>query len=577
METSTPPAAPKSRASKIANDRLTRWIGCGIAFALAFFVLFLTMPRYLNVYDESFMLTGALRINAGELPYRDFYAIYGPAEYYALAGLFKLFGPSVLAERLFDFTVEALIVAAAFAIVYRYSNRWMAAFSALIAFLWLVGFQGDLGSATMPVDLLNLVTAAVLLPLLIRRVSTGRVILAGILTGLAFLFRFDAGIGLLLVEICVIAFSFGMRSAELRSSKTDFAKPLLCYLSGFALVVVPAAICFLRQSSFYPVLLDVVILQGKYYRHYRNLPFPYFEWMKPYKMGVYLPILALCGCLYSLWLAIVRSRAGSSERGESSQLRTAEAFLISFGLLAAAMYLKGIVRVSVFHMMLSILPSTLIAALLFYRRKELSSPFRIFVTLLFLSFGAVSLASAARGEFNVYRTSKSLFGYLNGGFQATKSSDELSLKPFALDDWCRQRNPVTRGYCFVSDPERLEAISFIANHTGPDQRILVGVRNHQRVFANDNLIYFASERLPATKWSEYDAGMQSNHEVQADMIQDLNRTVPPYVILDAEFEDEHEPNDSSKSTGVTILDDYIHSNYTYLRSFGYLELWRRKS
>ena len=111
METSTPPAAPRSRASQIANDRLTRWIGCVIAFALAFFVLFLTMPRYLNVYDESFMLTGALRVNAGELPYRDFYAIYGPAEYYALAGLFKLFGPSVLAERLFDFTVEALIVA----------------------------------------------------------------------------------------------------------------------------------------------------------------------------------------------------------------------------------------------------------------------------------------------------------------------------------------------------------------------------------------------------------------------------------------------------------------------------------
>jgi hypothetical protein len=131
----------RSRASQIANDRLTRWIGCVIAFALAFFVLFLTMPRYLNVYDESFMLTGALRVNAGELPYRDFYAIYGPAEYYALAGLFKLFGPSVLAERLFDLTVEALIVAAAFAIVYRYSDRWMAAFSALIAFLWLSAFK----------------------------------------------------------------------------------------------------------------------------------------------------------------------------------------------------------------------------------------------------------------------------------------------------------------------------------------------------------------------------------------------------------------------------------------------------
>jgi hypothetical protein len=35
-----------------------------------------------------------------------------------------------------------------------------------------------------------------------------------------------------------------------------------------------------------------------------------------------------------------------------------------------------------------------------------------------------------------------------------------------------------------------------------------------------------------------------------------------------------EPNDSSKSSGVTLLDDYIHSKYQLVQTFGLESVWR---
>ena len=46
----------------------------------------------------------------GDIPYRDFYANYGPAQFYALAVLFKVFGPSVVVERLWDLLIRSCTV-----------------------------------------------------------------------------------------------------------------------------------------------------------------------------------------------------------------------------------------------------------------------------------------------------------------------------------------------------------------------------------------------------------------------------------------------------------------------------------
>jgi hypothetical protein len=47
-------------------------------------------------------------------------------------------------------------------------------------------------------------------------------------------------------------------------------------------------------------------------------------------------------------------------------------------------------------------------------------------------------------------------------------------------------------------------------------------------------------------------------------------------VLDSEFEDSHEENDSSKRSGVTLLDDYIRNNYQQVQTFGTMSVWRRR-
>jgi hypothetical protein len=70
----------------------------------------------LNVYDEGVRLYGAQRVLAGDLPYPDFFAYYGPGQFYWPALLLKFFGQRILVVRLGAMLFVALAAMAAFAI-----------------------------------------------------------------------------------------------------------------------------------------------------------------------------------------------------------------------------------------------------------------------------------------------------------------------------------------------------------------------------------------------------------------------------------------------------------------------------
>src|ERR1044072_1313892 len=111
-------------------------------FLSAFLFIFAAMPRFGSIYDEGLILTGAMRVANGEIPHRDFYANYGPAQFYVVALLFKLFGPAAMAERLWDFAIKAGIATLGFAAV-RSCCRPVAAFAAYIACLVWLGIAGS--------------------------------------------------------------------------------------------------------------------------------------------------------------------------------------------------------------------------------------------------------------------------------------------------------------------------------------------------------------------------------------------------------------------------------------------------
>jgi hypothetical protein len=537
-----------------------------LVFLGAYLVLLFGMSLRVNVYDEGIVLTAAMRVAAGQLPHRDFYAIYGPAQFYILAGLFRIFGQSILVERLVDLFFRAILVASVYTVTSSYLRRSIAVVTTLVTLAWLFGlYYATAGSAVIPVSVLNLISTALLIPVFTGTLSRRHTFAIGAIAGMSGLFRYDTGTALFGLQFCVIAIGVCLRLKDKRLK--GFMSAFWPYLVGFALVTVPPALYYLSVAPLHPLLYDIVIFPGKYYHHARNLPFPGITLKRFENSAVYLPIAIVGLSLYAVVVTYLRMRdnkaSGLSEREQQRHC----GFLIAFGLLTVAMYFKGLVRVGVIQMYLATIPSVLLAALLFQQRFTFHRFVRVFIVLVagvsVLSPVCISLRDIRDMHVQHSSLPESVWSAVRG------------TRPALEADWCKTPNSATRGICFLPEDDRIQTIEFIDNHTRPDQKIFVGVTNHDRIFANDNLIYFASHRLPATGWSHFDPDLQTRYDIQAQIIQELETDLPPYVVLDSEFNLMAEPNDSSRSSGVTLLDEYLHQKYQYIETFNQMSIWQR--
>lgn len=560
--------ANRHQISKDSVDRLSRPLRARLPeFALIFLVtcilLFLGMCRRPGIYDEGLVLTAAMRVAAGQIPHRDFYANYGPAQFYILAGLFKIFGESILVERLFDLFIKGLLVVSVYAIVLSYCRRSVAAITSAITVLWLFVFNVITGTPVVPVCLLNLAGVASVLPVFQGRVSTRRMFAAGALAGIAALFRYDTGMALLVVQACTIAAATYLKneSSKLRAFAFTFATCLL----GFLVVTLPIALYYLSVAPIHPFVHDIILYPSKYYHRGRNLPFPGISRGRVGNLEIYLPIAAIS---ISLYVAVAANFRGRGDARLNFQDRSEEqrwhGFLIAFGLLSLFMYFKGFVRLELSQMYLCIVPSLLLTAVLFQNISAFSHILR-FAVMGLVTLSALAVTSSTKHELG------NIFVYdsiPDGIVSSSRTSAEIG-------NWCKSKNPLTRGVCFLPEDDSIRTIEFVDSHTLPNQRLYVGLAKHDRVFANNNLIYFGASRLPATRWSHFDPGLQNSRGIQAQMAEELEVNSPPYVVLDSEFESQQEPNDSSKSTGVTLLDDYIRSKYQPVQTFGSMSIWVR--
>jgi hypothetical protein len=540
-------------------------IQAAFVFLLAYLILFFGMPLRPNMYDEGIVLTASMRVAAGQLPHRDFYAIYGPAQFYILAGLYRLFGESILVERLLDLFFRALLVASVYTVASSYFRRSVAACTSIATLGWLFGlYFASTASAVIPVSLFNLISTALIIPVFTCTVSMRRMFAAGVLAGTTVLFRYDTGIALLGIHACVIAIGIYLRVEDNRLRA--FASAFWPYLPGFALVTLPPALYYLSLAPLHPLIHDIILFPSKYYHRTRNLPFPAITLKGFDNFAIYLPIAVVGISLYAVVAGLLRMRDHEASARNKSELRM-YGFLVAFGLLTFVMYFKGFVRVSVIQMYLAIIPSLLLAAALFQQRFTFSRPLRIFIMFV-VSLSLLSPAWCCLRELrDMYEQQSSLAERVWASARGTTSAIRTK--------WCSIGNAATRGLCFLPEDNRIQIVEFIDSHTRPDQKLFVGLTHHDRVFANDNLIYFASHRLPATRWSHFDPDLQNRYDVQAQIVQELKVNSPPYVVLDSEFDRVNEPNDSSRSSGVTLLDEYLHKNYQYTQTFGQMSIWQR--
>src|ERR1035438_2911972 len=100
----------RSQTVRPASESGVGMTAVGAIFLASVVWLTLCMDRNVNVYDEGAILYDAARVLDGDLPHRDFYVPYGPGQSNVLAALYKIFGASVLIERVWDTVVRGLIV-----------------------------------------------------------------------------------------------------------------------------------------------------------------------------------------------------------------------------------------------------------------------------------------------------------------------------------------------------------------------------------------------------------------------------------------------------------------------------------
>lgn len=538
------------------------WKSTIFVFFVALVLLLLSMDRTMNIYDEGIVLTDAQLTLHGAVVHRDFHSVYGPGSYAILAFLFWLFSPSFIVARLFGVTVQALIVTLAFAILRARVDIRIAIGFVGICLMWLIASANYL-YPTYPCLLLTLVGSEIL----IRRGAATRrsaLLVAGCCCGLSAYFRYDAGFFVFVAyaaaitlavmkeqESCSLGFQRGLRSVSLLAL-------------GAFVVFMPGLIVYLATSPLSAFREDIIDYGLKIYPSTRALPFPGFQTLliDPAQFGVYLTpiVVALAVPMASReYASIGRDKTMGDQNGGVP-------FALLFGLLSIVLYYKGFVRVSVPQMIFAIVPALALFAFLIDTYLKDQGWLRVATVVAASAIVSTSVIAAADqfGPFQ-YDPQRYVLGLFEQRIGLLDHEPQLSDRCLA---WPGMRFALLK-------PPYLLVGRYINRHTDQNERILVGLDRHDKIFINPMSLYYASDRLPGTHWSQYDPGIQNSVEVQGEMIKDLKRNDVRYVVRDASFDSKKEPNESAMTTGVHLLDYYIAGQYRPIAKSGNVQVWLR--
>jgi hypothetical protein len=255
-----------------------------VLFVLGALLSGLSIRWGINPHDEGLMLQAGERIADGQLPYRDFYANYGPGQYFLIGGLDWLFGPSLLTWRIVRVLLDAGVAVLAYALVRRDAPEPLA----LGAWLAVAAAMAYPSIPHPNPTALALAFGGLLL-------AERRPALAGALAGVAIVFRLDLGVAAL-AGVMLLAWSERRSAAAARAALTGVGVALVL----MAPVVIAAPGDFWDQTIGFA--LDEQGLQ--------RLPLP-GAWdggFEPNKiLEHYYPYFLLAGA--ALWLAAaVRGR-----------------------------------------------------------------------------------------------------------------------------------------------------------------------------------------------------------------------------------------------------------------------------
>jgi hypothetical protein len=511
------------------------------------------MDATVGTYDEGLVLVGADRVLHGEIPYRDFWTLYGPGSYYLLAGLYSLFGEFALVERGFDVAAKAAIATLVVALVLQFGRRSVALGAGVLS-LGLLLYLRSYSAPLFPAMAASLATV-----LALHRSSIDArpapAFLAGVTLAFTTCFRDDLGAytllaaGLFMIRLTWEAWT-GPRRGRVLAMVGWIA-------AGYAISLGPVVAFFAFNVPAAELYRDFVDTPLSVYPRVRALPFPSIvdalssalQARSPAKLGplvVYLPLVVIGGAVAAEVLAHRSPRvteAGDARADDALARNRLFGLLI---LLGALFFIKGLVRVSPLHMGASLILSVTVLGAAIARARN--PAWRLFLAS---TAGLACVALLAKPIITAMERSA------GGTATAALLSDRWMSHAAAL---CSQP-VVPRLRCLQLEPDTSAVAAYLLQHGASGQRVYVGLGRHDKIFAANLSLTFAAEVIAPTRWHDLHPGIQTRDDVQAQMIRELCAQPLAYVVLDSEWDDVSEPNESARSSGVTALDDYLVAHF----------------
>jgi len=478
----------------------------------------------LNVYDEGIVLAGADRVLYGQIPYRDFWSMYPPGQFYTLAFLFKLFGSSVLVERIYDLVVRSLLALCGFLII---KTLGFSIKAAVVGWAMALAWTTSTWFAAYPVYVaLVLILAGIVFYL--HHLENKRArwpFYSGLLMALGATFRHDLG-GMAAIVLLIALFLGKARGAD-----GDW-RSIGAYVGGILLAGLPVVLYLIAAVGIGPVVDQLIVTPADVMPRYRWLPYPAFSFDT---LAFYLFPLFLCiGSILSLILIVRKHQQETFAYGLF--------VLSSTGLL----FVNQVrVRSDEIHLF----PAAIAG---------------IVVLPGLVSFLLSSSSKAARAvAWGFVLAASALF--------VGRAGDTIESLPrdrsVTLD-----RSAIGRAGFARMDPDLADVVSFIQDHTAENEAIYVGVKNHDQFLINDVIIYFLAGRPYATRYHELHPGVTTTSSVQQEIVQELKTAPVRLIVLSSGYWPE--PNQTRIDGNVDLLDRYIAEHYALVDKFGAYELWQ---
>lgn len=533
-------------------DRRDWWLAP--LFVLGLLLLFTQIKSPSNLYDEGLVLTNSERIRAGEVPYRDFWTMYGPGYFYALAGLFSLVEPTILAARLLDTGLRFLLTLAVYGLARRMTSQWVALVPYTFVTFWLATIRFYSYPAFPAVGALLL--AALAFSAYLRQGGGRWVLLTGMALGLTALLRLDFGgygaIGFALAAALLHLRRSAPGEAPGRARLQALARTEALMAGGALLVAAPVYGALLVAAGFSTVYEAMIAFPATTFREVRHLPVPplfadfgqmtggvWHDWLR-----LYLPLATYgAATVVALRRLFFRPVPASDRRLEAAALYVA---LTVTGL---GLVVKATSRYHDLHVVPTSILAVIVATALVARvppKLGRSVPFRVGL----VGLGVLLLSGPYVAHFWVIS--------LRGATSATGCYSDLA-----------------RAGCVPVNHEQAQVVAYLQARTSPSDYLFVGNARHDAIFVNDLLLNFLADRRSPTRYAELHPGLATTLPVQQEIVRELAvKRVAWVVTLDVALS--QEPNASAVSSGVTFLDDAIRANYRPEAAFGPYQIWHRE-